>query len=140
MKIIISIVFIFFTNVVFLQELQLDWLLSSNHNDIYSSKKTAINNSDSCLYSIGIFNTQMSIEGNEITSNYPKSVFLLKNGKNGDVKWLKKIADINYEVELTSRSTIEIDNDGLHDGRQGSILPGLPGWYVSFCNKKTLDD
>lgn len=112
MKNVIVIVFVSFLNVAHSQELQLDWLVTGFHNNIYWSKKSVINESDSCLYSVGVFQSDMSMEQHDIHSNYMKSIFLLKTNRNGEVLWLKNIADLSYLVELTSRTTINVDNSG----------------------------
>lgn len=118
-------------------QLSVDWYKNSGELNIYNPKKSVYNSADSCIYSVGMFSGQFEMDGALISSNYLKSFFLMKTSGNGELIWLKKIAENDYWVELPSMLALTTDNAGdlilgitfnrkLFFGSDSIVLPDDP--------------
>jgi hypothetical protein len=115
-------------------QLSVDWYKNSEELDIYSSKKSVYNPVDSCIYTTGMFSGQFEMDGVSITTTFPKAFFLMKYRRDGELVWLKTIAENDYNVELTSNVSLSADSAGslilgitfnrkLFHGSDSIILP-----------------
>lgn len=93
-------------------QLSVDWYKHSEALDIYNPKKSVYNPIDSCIYTSGMFSGQFEFDGAMISSSFLKSFFLMKTKSNGELIWLKKVAENDYWVEMPSNVALTTDANG----------------------------
>lgn len=111
MKITLNILFLFLLFQSSAQQLNVVNVISGGEDDIYTSKKFALNKDDH-LYSIGQFAGSFDIEGVPLSTTYQRGIYLIKSTINNDLVWAKKIADNDYLTELKPNVAISTDTSG----------------------------
>lgn len=99
-------------------QLTVDWYKPSGELSIYNPKKSIYNSADSCIYTAGMYSGQFEMGGFSVSSVFPKAFFLMKTKRNGEIVWLKTVAENDYYVEITSNVT-------LSSGASGDLLLGI---------------
>jgi hypothetical protein len=115
-------------------QLSLDWYKHSEELDFYNPKKSVYNFADSCIYTTGMFSGQFEMDATSIATNFPKAFFLMKTKSDGELVWLKKIAEANYQIESTYDIVINADNSGkiiLGITSNGVLYHGIDSTKIS---------
>jgi len=92
------------------QDIQIHWIV--NHTDLYLSKKSVFNKSDSSVYTVGLYSFAMQSQNHQINSQFQKTAFISKVSKTGEIVWLKNIGSVSNMSSLVSRTTIASNQNG----------------------------
>lgn len=113
MKLLFGILFLVAVAFSARAQFTVDWYKTSGDLGVYNPKESVHNDYDSCLYTVGMFTSGLvDFDGISISSSYPKAFFLMKTKRNGQLVWIKKIAENDYNNELTSNITLQTSVTG----------------------------
>lgn len=131
LKIFLIIISLLFVSSIKAQ-LSIDWYKNSEGLNIYSSKKSMYNSMDSCIYTAGMFSGQFEMDGVSISTSYSKAFFLMKTKSDGELVWLKKVAENDEYAESTSYVA-------LTSSLSGSLLLSVTfNWKLFFGSDSTI--